>query len=129
MESNSLTPDYVSKFEKFCNLIFKKKYEWFKKIEISSLTIKESVTRRNDLYFVNIEGTIFVDEDWGYKSFREYHYSSPISEDILFGDIISSELGNEIRMYLKELLKTVIKKEIYNVSFSKVNVTFVDMNS
>ena len=79
------------------NKILKKKYDWFHKVDISYLSF------HSEMKYIGLEGKIYVDEDWGAKQWREYHYSTPFPgntdeyDGVSFGDIIGGDFSIEIK--------------------------------
>lgn len=116
-------PKNVEKtFEKLLNLSFKKKYDWFKKIEI------EKVSFETQKKYLGITGKIFIDSDWVGNQWREYNYSLPFpdSEELTFGDIIGGQQSKNIQEDIFNIF-TIITSEIPKyTSFSWLQVIMVD---
>ena len=99
-------------YEKALNVILRKNFGWFKKIEIDYLSIGYSkiVSRVSQ---IGIQGTIYVDEEWVAKQYREYHYSSTYpninEEEISFGDIIGGDLSRELKDIFFTTFAVVLK--------------------
>jgi hypothetical protein len=78
---------------------FLKKYDWFRKIEIENIGYSPSPRVS---HFAPV-GTIYVDGDWLYEKWREYHYEGPFPDlydeelGISFGDFIGGELSQKLR--------------------------------
>lgn len=109
----------IKNFEKVVNHVFKKRYDWFKNMEIFSIV-------NDNRYQTSIHGVIFVNGDWGYKQFREYYWSSNMPDELFFGDIIGSELGNQFRYYFKSFLNALDYEVSNRVNLTDIKVEFVD---
>ena len=109
------------------NKILTKKYKWFKRIVITEL--KYSVNGKH----INPVGEIYVDSDWAYDQWREYHYSTPFPDlendnyDISFGDFIGGELSKDLQNDFKSLFSVIAgEKTPKYMSFSWLGIQLVD---
>lgn len=95
---NELDKSVVKKMELVLNR-YLKRYDWFEKIELE--TVGYSPSERVS-HFAPV-GTIYVDGDWLYERWREYHYEGPFpdlyDEDwgLSFGDFIGGDLSEKLR--------------------------------
>ncbi len=116
--------------EKIINLEMKEKYSWWKDIQINSLEYIEFV---NKLLLIDAE--ITVDEEWGGNQWREYnpHMEFPGNkgwedndeyELVSLGDIIGSNLANEIREIFSETLKYTLNFDIDMMPFRTLYLIF-----
>jgi hypothetical protein len=116
--------EYLEDFNLLLSKMFRKEFDWFKSIKIYSLTVNKLGGRT----YLGIDTDIFIDADWAYKSFREYHYSSYFpdlnNEFLSFGDIIGGTLSIKIQNIVKDAYQLITGEKINDVSFSwyKVNI-------
>jgi len=95
---NELDKSVVKKMELVLDR-YLKRYDWFEKIELE--TVGYSPSERVS-HFAPV-GTIYVDGDWLYERWREYHYEGPFpdlyDEDwgLSFGDFIGGDLSEKFR--------------------------------
>ena len=120
--------DYNS-LEKIINLTMKEKYDWWKDIKINTLNYIEMYGD------VQIEAELTVDEEWGAKQWREFHYTSAFPgnegwEDnddyarVSLGDIIDSWYAEVLREDLKDIFKYTLNIKTHNFSFRNVYLIF-----
>lgn len=95
---NELDKSVVKKMELVLNR-YLKRYDWFEKIELE--TVGYSPSERVS-HFAPV-GTIYVDGDWLYERWREYHYEGPFPDSydedwgLSFGDFIGGDLSEKLR--------------------------------
>lgn len=119
--------DELQIVNRLLNILLKKKFDWFKKVEITYM----SVVDNPNFPYLGIKGRIFVDSDWGHKQWREYYYSTSIPEDydVSFGDIIGGELSKQIQEIFFDVTRLIIKHRVTRLSWELVRVNFVDDES
>lgn len=92
----------INAFQKIIQKIMKQKYDWFEDIQIDYLSYMDPMK------YMGIEGVISVDMEWGANQWRDLHYSQyfpgnyyfktdEATDAVSFGDIINTELGDQIR--------------------------------
>lgn len=92
----------INVFQKIIQKIMKQKYDWFEDIQIDYLSYMVPMK------YMGIEGVISVDMEWGANQWRDLHYSQyfpgnyyfktgEATDAVSFGDIINTELGDQIR--------------------------------
>ena len=116
-------------YSKLLNISLSKKYNWFKKIELSDVKYGGVRGMKN---FINLVGKIYVDSDWGHKQWREYHYHTPFphDEELNFGEIIGGDLSKKLQEDIKICFSLVTGEEFPKyMSFSWLEVIFVDENT
>jgi len=118
----SVRSNVVKIINKLLNRALGKKYDWFKNIEIRFISHTISEKRS----YIAMDGTIYVDADWGGKQWREYYYDRPIEEGFSFGDIIGKELGSDIREIVLNVFQAVTGVRGYTTSFSWIDTVLVD---
>ena len=101
------------------NRVLKKKYDWFDKINVVFYEQKKDGVPK-------INGVIYVDEEWYYKMWREYHYSTnpvnPNIEDISIGDIIGGKMANDLRDDIVNSLSFVFGENIKGFQWFNIYV-------
>ena len=101
------------------NRVLKKKYDWFDKINIVFYEKKNNGVPK-------MNGVIYVDEEWYYKMWREYHYSTnpvnPNVEDVSIGDIIGGKIANDLRDDIVKLLSFVFGENIKGFQWFNIYV-------
>jgi len=101
------------------NRVLKKKYDWFNKINVVFYEQKKDGVPK-------INGVIYVDEEWYYKMWREYHYSTnpvnPNIEDISIGDIIGGKMANDLRDDIVNSLSFVFGENIKGFQWFNIYV-------
>ncbi len=131
-ENKIPSSDYNS-LEKVMNLVMEEKYDWWKDIKINNIFNWGGPNDYNN--YTNIEAEITVDEDWGGNQWNEYnpHMEFPGNkgwedneeyELVSLGDIIGSNLANEIRETISEVLKYTLGIEINTMSFRNLMLIF-----
>lgn len=127
----NLLDDHKKDLEKVLNRFMKQKYDWFEGIEIEYLSFLPG------LGYVGIQGIISVDMEWGAKQWREYHYSQyfpgntyfktdEVTDSVSFGDIIGSDLGDEIRNLILGYFKLVTGISARTLSWSWLMTKFIE---
>lgn len=124
--------DVINAFQKVVNRMMKQKYQWFENIQINYLSYMQPMR------YMGIEGVISVDMEWGAKQWRELHdtqyfpgnyyfQTGEVTDSVSFGDIINSDLGNEIREIFIQAIKIVIGIfEIKTLSWSWLMTKFIE---
>lgn len=123
--------EYAEIFAKVLNKIMRGKYDWFKGIEISFLSIDTK------LKYMGIKAKISVDKDWGYNAWKEYNYEKYFYGNeywktgdeeyiVSFGDLIDSSLGIEIRDLIADNFKLITGLSVSKLSWFWIFVEFVD---
>ena len=109
------------------NKILKKKYDWFHKVDITYLSF------HSEMRYIGLEGKIYVDEDWGAKQWREYHYSTPFPgntdeyDGVSFGDIIGGDLSMEIKdIFIDNFKMLTTEFRAKTLSWSWLTTIFVE---
>jgi hypothetical protein len=129
--SKSITKyqDELEIYERILNKILKKEYWWFRKIEIEYLSFNSIMD------YIGIEGTIYVDIEWGANQWREYHYDAYFkanddfeTEPISFGDIIGGEESIKIQEIFADVFTAITgnaHREL-NISWSWLKTYFLE---
>ena len=95
---NELDKSVVKKMELVLNR-YLKRYDWFEKIELENIVYSPS---KRVSHFAPV-GTIYVDGDWLYERWREYHYEGPFPDlydeelGVSLGDFIGGDLSEKLR--------------------------------
>jgi hypothetical protein len=91
-------------YEKVVNRTFSNKYEWFKKIVFS----KVSMTKVQGQSYLSLDGIIYVDKNWAFKMWEEYGFiGRPFPVDVTLGEIIGGNVTKEISEDLREIYSGV----------------------
>ena len=130
---NKIPSSEYNSLEKVMNMVMGEKYDWWKDIKINNIFNWPGPNDYNN--YTNIEAEITVDEDWGGNQWNEYnpHMEFPGNkgwedneeyELVSLGDIIGSNLANEIRETISEVLKYTLGIEINTMSFRNLMLIF-----
>lgn len=114
--------DTVSIYEKILNRQMKKKFDWFDKIEVYELSFDYLGFNP----YLGIKAKIYVDEDWGGKQFREYYYTTSMTDELSFGDIIGGDLSRQVQRVFLDTFQLVTGEIAKTTSWSWVDVKFVE---
>jgi hypothetical protein len=129
-EFYQFTEKEISSLEIVLNKMMKKKYDWWKKIQINDISI------RTNWKICRISALLTVDEDWGGNQWVEYHphmefpgnlglENNEEYEIVSLGDIVGSVYGNEIRDDLHFYISSMSGQEISpEISFRTIMIEF-----
>lgn len=108
----------TEELEIMLNRFMKKDFEWWKKIELDSYSITDPSF--SSYIGLKLYGTLYVDEDWGRKSWEELHYKKlpSLHNDLGFGNLVDYDAYMIISKKIKH----------YYLMLSGENVTRVNLN-
>jgi hypothetical protein len=95
---NKIDSSTTKNIELVLNRYLSKKYDWFDKIKIDTIGYSPGAYG----HFAP-DGVIFVDKDWLYEKWREYHYEGPFPDlededlEISLGDFIGGTISEQLR--------------------------------
>ena len=129
-EFYQFTEKEISSLEIVLNKMMKKKYDWWKKIQINDISI------RTNWKVCRISALLTVDEDWGGNQWIKYHPSMEFPgnlgledneeyEMVSLGDIIGGPSAFEIREDLHFYISSMSGQEIHpEISFRTIMLEF-----
>lgn len=120
------TEQKISIFENAANMLLKKKYDWFIKLDIDNMVVSSTtpVTKNNKITF---DGTVYVDKDLGYEMFRKGWGETEIWNTVEFHAILNEELTEEIKTIFKLIIESLYPKySIKYLQFLTLTVKFID---
>jgi len=129
-EFYQFTNEEMRSLEIVLNKMMKKKYDWWKKIQINDISIQTNWS------ICRISALLTVDEDWGGNQWRNYHPNMEFFgnlgledneeyEIVSLGDIVGGPLAFEIRDDLHFYISSMSGQKINpEISFRTIMLQF-----
>lgn len=96
---------------KIANKVLKKKYDWFKGIEI------ESIVNDPLRYYLDVKGKVFVDEEWMREMWEYFREFAAMSDDIPLGELMKDNEYNDIEELFLTIFTTITGDHQKRVNF------------